>query len=158
MAHIHEKYDFTVSAFVLHPSEPKILLHMHKKLNSWMQPGGHVELDEDPEQALWREMKEETGLSRDDLTLLTDQPSAGIRNLKVLPNPYLFNVHDYSSTHKHIDLCYVLRASTDKIKPAEGESTETGWFSLDEIITKSEKDEVFDNTLDVCTLVLGKFS
>ncbi len=61
MAHIHEHYDFTVSAYVLHPTQPKIALHFHKKLFKWLQFGGHVELDEDPAQALTHELLEEAG-------------------------------------------------------------------------------------------------
>ena len=49
MAHIHEKIDFTVAIFVVH--EEKILLIHHRKLGKWLPLGGHIELDEDPEQA-----------------------------------------------------------------------------------------------------------
>ncbi len=52
MPHIHELYDFTASAYILHPTESKILLLLHKKLGKWLQPGGHIELSEDPLQAL----------------------------------------------------------------------------------------------------------
>ena len=56
MAHIHEKIDFTVAIFVVH--DEKILLIHHRKLNKWLPLGGHIELDEDPEQAALREAKE----------------------------------------------------------------------------------------------------
>ena len=49
MAHIHEKIDFTTSVFIVR--DGKVLLHKHKKLGIWLQPGGHIELDEDPNQA-----------------------------------------------------------------------------------------------------------
>ena len=49
MAHIHEKIDFTTSVFIVRNG--KVLLHKHKKLGIWLQPGGHIELDEDPNQA-----------------------------------------------------------------------------------------------------------
>ena len=47
MAHIHEKIDFTVAIFVVH--EGKVLLIHHRNLNKWLPLGGHIELDEDPE-------------------------------------------------------------------------------------------------------------
>ena len=49
MAHIHEKIDFTASVYIVRDN--RVLLHMHKKLNMWLPPGGHIELDEDPNQA-----------------------------------------------------------------------------------------------------------
>ncbi|RLS89050.1 MAG: NUDIX domain-containing protein, partial [Planctomycetota bacterium] len=61
MAHIHEKIDFTVAVFVVH--EKKVLVIHHKKLDKWLPLGGHIELDEDPEQAALRETLEESGLA-----------------------------------------------------------------------------------------------
>ncbi|MEC9365812.1 MAG: NUDIX domain-containing protein, partial [Chloroflexota bacterium] len=39
-----------------------IFLHRHPKIKLWLPPGGHVEADEDPVEAVLREIKEETGL------------------------------------------------------------------------------------------------
>src|SRR5256886_11095557 len=39
----------------------KVLLIHHRKLDKWLPLGGHIELDEDPEQAALREAKEESG-------------------------------------------------------------------------------------------------
>ena len=63
MAHIHEKIDFTVAIFVVQQS--RVLVIHHKKLNKWLPLGGHIELDEDPEQAALRETKEESGIDVD---------------------------------------------------------------------------------------------
>ena len=49
MAHLHEKIDFTVSLFIV--EKGKLLLIHHRKLDRWLPIGGHIELDEDPEQA-----------------------------------------------------------------------------------------------------------
>src|SRR5688572_4876274 len=62
MAHIHELIDLVVSAFIVHPTEPKVLLVHHKGLNGWYAVGGHVELHETTDEALDREIEEETGL------------------------------------------------------------------------------------------------
>ena len=60
MPHIHELIDFTVGVYIVHDS--KVLLVHHKKFDKWLSVGGHIELHEDPEEALFREVKEETGL------------------------------------------------------------------------------------------------
>lgn len=58
------------SVILIEPEEKKILLVHHKKLQKWVQPGGHIEDHEDPEQAAIREVKEETGL---DIVLLGER-------------------------------------------------------------------------------------
>lgn len=50
------------SAILIDPKTKKILLVHHKKLKKWVQPGGHIEDGEDPEEATLREIYEETGL------------------------------------------------------------------------------------------------
>ena len=56
MPHIHEKIDFTVSLFIVEGE--KVLLVHHKKLDRWLPIGGHIELDEDPEQATRGSLRE----------------------------------------------------------------------------------------------------
>ena len=51
---------FTVTGFVCEGD--RTLLHWHKKLQLWLPPGGHVDPNEDPVQAVLREVLEETGI------------------------------------------------------------------------------------------------
>ncbi len=151
MAHIHEHYDFTVSAYVLHPTQPKIALHFHKNLFKWLQFGGHVELDEDPAQALTHELLEEAGFSPKDYEIMQtlDQPHP--RGSKTLNLPFHYEVHSFTDTeHNHIDMQYLVRAKTDRFKPQDGESKTIAWFTLDEIKKIHKSGEMKDGTLDIC--------
>ncbi|MBP9865972.1 MAG: NUDIX domain-containing protein, partial [Candidatus Omnitrophica bacterium] len=53
--HIHAQFDFVVSVFIIHKG--RVLLVHHKSYDEWLPIGGHIEMDEDPEQALYREIK-----------------------------------------------------------------------------------------------------
>jgi 8-oxo-dGTP pyrophosphatase MutT (NUDIX family) len=104
MAHIHEKIDFTVAIFVVH--DKKILLIHHRKLDKWLPLGGHIELDEDPEQAALREAKEESGL---DVELLGERPPTTSPGTRALLAPRFLDIHRISDTHEHIGMIYWAR-------------------------------------------------
>lgn len=104
----------TGSALVIGPAG--VLLHLHKKLAMWLQPGGHLEPGETPWAAARREAEEETGLRF--------APWAALPPLAHL------DVHPGGGGHTHLDLRYVLRVEgDDRPRPGEGESQEVRWFS-----------------------------
>ena len=104
MAHIHEKIDFTVAVFVVH--EKKVLVIHHKKLDKWLPLGGHIELDEDPEQAALRETLEESGLAVD---LIGERPPTTGPGTRALIGPRFLDIHRISDTHEHIGMIYFAR-------------------------------------------------
>ena len=55
-------YSKSITATVYVVNDGKVLLHLHKKYNTWFPLGGHVEVDEFPYEAAIREVKEESGL------------------------------------------------------------------------------------------------
>lgn len=91
MGHIHKDIDLVASIYIVH--NKKVLLIFHKKLQSWLPIGGHIELNEDVFEALMREIKEECGLN---VTLLSAAlPEVpGISEMKFLPVPAYFDIHD----------------------------------------------------------------
>ena len=104
MAHLHEKIDFTVAIFVVH--DEKILLIHHRKLDKWLPLGGHIELDEEPEQAALREAKEESGL---DVELLGERPPTTSPGTRALIAPRFLDIHRINETHEHIGMIYWAR-------------------------------------------------
>jgi 8-oxo-dGTP pyrophosphatase MutT (NUDIX family) len=107
----------TASALVVAPRGT--VLHLHKRLNMWLQPGGHIEHGEDPPTAALREATEETGL-------VVAHPVAG-------PLFFHVDVHPGPRGHTHLDLRYLLVAdgSCDPA-PGAGESPHVRWFTWDE--------------------------
>jgi 8-oxo-dGTP pyrophosphatase MutT (NUDIX family) len=71
--------DLTVEAFVVY--EHRVLLIDHTQLQTWLPVGGHIELDEEPEQALFREIREERGLEGD---LWSQKPAQQLEGKKFL--------------------------------------------------------------------------
>jgi 8-oxo-dGTP pyrophosphatase MutT (NUDIX family) len=138
MAHIHEKIDFTVAIFVVH--DEKILLIHHRQLDKWLPLGGHIELNEDPEQAALREAKEESGL---DVELLGERPPTTGPGTRALLAPRFLDIHRINPTHEHIGMIYwarpkvgsALRADRTNLTLAASEHHDIRWCSAADLDT-----------------------
>ncbi len=129
MPHIHDKIDFTVETFVVYQN--KVLLRKHDKYMKWLSVGGHIELDEDPNHAAIREVKEEVGL---DARLFGSAVSFEEKNYRELIPPRFLNRHRINDTHEHITLVYFAKSDKDELKLSEKEvSEECRWFTREEI-------------------------
>ena len=124
MPHIHKWYDFVVSVFIVHKG--KVLLIYHKKYKEWLPIGGHIELDEDPEEALYREIKEESGLR---VRILAAVPPIKHQGVKPLPTPFFVDAHRISKNHKHIAFVYFGISQTNRVKLHAREHREYCWLA-----------------------------
>jgi 8-oxo-dGTP diphosphatase len=124
MPHIHDLIDFTVEAYIVYNS--KVLMIHHKKLNKWLPIGGHIELDEDPEQALLREVKEESGL---EIELTGKKSPYKVPGKKYLVPPDYLDNHPINNHHRHTGMAYFVKAKSDKVALAGREHHEIRWFS-----------------------------
>lgn len=134
MAHIHELIDFTIATFIVHKG--KVIFIHHKQLNKWLPVGGHIELVENPEEGLFREIKEETGLTKDKLTVLSSKPKYKSSEQKYLFTPNLLDIHKISESHQHIGIMYFVRSSSDKIKHAKDEHNHIRWLTKSDLKRK----------------------
>jgi 8-oxo-dGTP pyrophosphatase MutT (NUDIX family) len=117
----------TGSAVVV-DGEGRVLLHRHKRLGIWLQPGGHVDPGESAADAAIRETLEETGLE-------AAHPDGAPRLVHI-------DVHEGPRGHLHLDVRYLLLADgSAALRPAAGESPDVAWFTRDEV------DEVGDASL-----------
>ncbi len=96
------------------------VLHRHRLLGRWLQPGGHLEEGESPPDAARREVAEETGLD-------TAHPDGRPLLLRL-------DVHPAGAAldHTHLDLCYLLSGPDRDPAPEEGESPDVRWWDWDE--------------------------
>ena len=87
-------------------------------------------MDEDPEQALYREIGEESGLK---VKILAERPKIAHPGVKPLLTPSFVDVHRISKTHKHIAFVYLGTSSSARVKLHTREHREFGWFSEKEL-------------------------
>jgi 8-oxo-dGTP pyrophosphatase MutT (NUDIX family) len=95
----------TVTGFVVH--EGLVALHWHRKLAMWLPAGGHIETNEDPVQAVLREIREEFGVEASVLPITHRTPYTG--GPEQLEPPHAMLDCIVAPDHVHIDLCYYCR-------------------------------------------------
>lgn len=114
----------TASAVVVDAGGTNTVLHRHRRLGLWLQPGGHVDAAEDARDAAIREATEETGLAV----------------THVNPDRLLHvDVHEGGRGHLHLDLRWLLVADVTATRghhgfdPAAGESPDVAWVAFAEV-------------------------
>lgn len=111
---------------------------MHDKLNLWLSIGGHVELDEDPVEAAYREVKEEVGL---DIKIVRDAQGpidldGKNRGYTYLIPPRFMGRHPVGDNHEHVVFVYVATSDTDLVNDSmldHEKGAETKWFTMEDL-------------------------
>ena len=118
---------FCASAYVINPKNKKILLVKHHLFDKWVQPGGHIEDNETPEETAMREVFEETGIR---IKLLGDH----FPREDDLIRPLGIQCNRKDNGDKHFDIIYAAVPNNgDAELVVSGESTGIGWFSRKEL-------------------------
>jgi nucleoside triphosphatase len=106
-----------VGALIVNPKGKFFLMRSHKWNNLFVLPGGHIELGETMEQALKREVKEETGLDVFDIDFIC-----------VLE--FVFDNVFYKKKH-FIFIDFACKTNSGKVKLGE-EAEEYTWATISE--------------------------
>ncbi|AQG79413.1 NUDIX hydrolase [Spirosoma montaniterrae] len=112
----------TGSAFIVSPDYAQMLLIHHRKLDRWLQPGGHADGDPDVAAVALREAQEETGLTQ--LQFASQQ----IFDVDVHTIPARGDVPE----HLHYDVRFLFVSNTREKFGFSTEIKNIRWFSLDE--------------------------
>lgn len=124
----------TGSGFVVDAVSKSVLLIRHRKLQRWLQPGGHADGEGNLGLVALNEVQEETGLGE----------------LKVLMPAFDVDVHHIPArpgepAHYHHDLRFVMVADRSQhLELADGEVSDGRWFTVDapELVADPELHEV----------------
>ena len=122
----------TASAWIVDPDRIQAVLLHHRKLERWLQLGGHVDGDPDVRRAALREAREESGL----------------RTLRLIEECiYDIDVHRIPArgaepAHDHFDLRFALEADPREPLVRNEESHDVRWVALSDLRSYAIDDSV----------------
>lgn len=139
--------DYCASAFVINPINKKILLVYHNEFERWVQPGGHIEKNETPEETALREVWEETGVKIRLLGERFPREQDFIRPLGIQKNRTI-------SGKIHIDIIYpAVPINEIDHTDADNDVQKIGWFTRNEL----ERIKVFPDIKITMDYILKKY-
>lgn len=113
----------TGSCWLVNTAATHILLTHHKKLDKWLQLGGHSDGDADTLAVALREAEEESGLK------VIPWRDSSIFDLDVHKIPARRDAPE----HYHFDVRYVMQVSQDENYQVSDESHDLAWVDIEEI-------------------------
>lgn len=117
------KGHITGSAWVVDDSGEKVLLTHHKKLNKWLQLGGHADGNPDVFAVALREAEEESGLKNFNVVVPV------IFDLDV----HLIPERKNEPAHFHYDIRFVFKADSSAPLKITEESRDLAWVFLNDL-------------------------
>ena len=132
----------TGSAWLLNPNGDKVLMTLHRKLQRWLQPGGHADGQTDTLAVAIREAEEESGIHG--ITPVSED----IFDVDI----HLIPARPGEPEHYHYDIRYLLRAPHEHFIVSDESDALEWWSAADFAARKTETDEA---VLRMATLIPG---
>jgi len=121
----------TGSAWVTNPTGQSVLLTHHRKLDMWLQLGGHSDGDPDTLGVALREAREESGL------LISAPPEVSIFDIDIHGIP----ARKEDPAHYHFDVRYALQAQNETYVVSE-ESMALAWVEIERLHEVTEESSI----------------
>ena len=126
----------TASAWLLSPDGRRFLLTHHRKLDRWLQLGGHADGDADVAAVALREAREESGLAELRFAWAPDGPVPIDLDVHRIP------ARGSEPAHHHHDVRFVLVAAPGQTILESDESAALEWFEMDALEDVADDDSV----------------
>jgi hypothetical protein len=120
---------FTASAWLVDRSGTRVLLTHHRKLDRWLQLGGHADGVRDFARVALTEAEEESGLSG-----LSVEPAIFDLDAHEIPE------HKGVPAHVHYDVRFVVRAGENEAFVVSDESHALAWRGIASLVDDAEAD------------------
>ncbi len=139
MADINWKTGCWVTTIFLVRDDGCVLLTWNKNLNTWIPVGGHIDPGEQPDEAIAREVKEETGFEFEFLEKPEYENNNSVRVIK----PHRMQIEKVPHHNYHINCIFFGKCTNWNNRAATDENEKLRWFSEQELI--GMKDQMIES-------------
>lgn len=115
----------TAAAWIVSADRRSFLLTHHKKLDRWLQLGGHVDGESRVERAALREAREESGMEQFEMV---HHPASGEQLVPLDLDVHTIPAHADEPEHEHHDIRFLLIAAPGQTIRVSEESHDVRWF------------------------------
>jgi 8-oxo-dGTP pyrophosphatase MutT (NUDIX family) len=132
----------TAAAWILSADRRRYLLTHHRKLDRWLQLGGHADGQSDVEQVALREAREESGLTAFDIVLIDGMLMPIDVDVHEIPTRYDNEGQLIEDAHEHHDIRFLMVAHTDDELRVSDESHDVRWLTAEEVLERTNEESV----------------
>jgi 8-oxo-dGTP pyrophosphatase MutT (NUDIX family) len=132
----------TGAAWIASADRRRFLLTHHRKLDRWLQLGGHADGQCSVDEVALREAREESGLTAFDFFPIVGVLMPFDVDVHRIPVRYDAEGRILEDAHEHYDIRFLLVAHAGQQVSASDESHEVGWFTPDEIRHLTDEESV----------------
>jgi 8-oxo-dGTP pyrophosphatase MutT (NUDIX family) len=132
----------TGAAWILSADRRRCLLTHHRKLNRWLQLGGHADGQSHVEEVALREAREESGMNRFDLIPIHGMLMPLDVDVHVIPARYDAAGGLIEDAHEHHDVRFLLVAHPAQEICCSDESHDLAWFTPEEVQQRTNEESV----------------
>ena len=142
----------TAAAWILAPDRQRFLLTHHRKLNRWLQLGGHADGEAHVEQVALREAQEESGMQ--DFEIVSAGAGSALLPLDV--DVHMIPARGDEPEHEHHDIRFLLIAGPDQELVVSDESHDLGWFEMRDMGNVIEEESLLRMGRKAAALINGR--
>src|SRR4051812_11591846 len=131
----------TAAAWILSTDRRRALMTHHRKLDRWLQLGGHADGQWHVEEVALPEAREESGLSHFDIVPINGVLMPFDVDVHDIPARYDSHSQLIEDAHEHHDIRFLMIAQSEELTVSD-ESHEVAWFTPEEVLERTNEESI----------------
>jgi 8-oxo-dGTP pyrophosphatase MutT (NUDIX family) len=132
----------TGAAWIVSADRRHYLLAHHRKLDRWLQLGGHADGQAQIDQVALREAREESGMTEFELVPISGALVPLDLDVHKIPARYDAAGNFVEDAHEHHDVRFLMVAHAGQKLQVSNESHEVRWFTSEEVLRLTDEESV----------------